>query len=73
MTRSQMDKAVAEVREKGLAGAVEKPIPGVTLSHAEALRLSMLRMIDHSKPEWAQPSFWAPFVIVGKLKNRNFP
>ena len=29
MTRNQIDKAVAEVREKGLARAVEKPIPGV--------------------------------------------
>jgi CHAT domain-containing protein/Flp pilus assembly protein TadD len=39
------------------------------LSHAEALRLSMLRMIgNHSKSEWAQPSFWAPFVIVGEPK-----
>ena len=37
------------------------------LSHAEALRLSMLQMIDHpSKPEWAQPKFWAPFVVVGE-------
>jgi DNA-binding IclR family transcriptional regulator len=29
MTRHQIDKAVAEIREKGLARAVEKPIPGV--------------------------------------------
>jgi len=29
MTRNQIDKAVAEVREKGPARAVEKPIPGV--------------------------------------------
>jgi hypothetical protein len=37
------------------------------LSHAEALRLSMLRMIaNSSKPEWAQPEFWAPFVVVGE-------
>jgi CHAT domain-containing protein len=37
------------------------------LSHAEALRLSMLRMIaNSSKPEWAQPAFWAPFVVVGE-------
>jgi CHAT domain-containing protein/Tfp pilus assembly protein PilF len=37
------------------------------LSHAEALRLSMLRMIDHpTKPEWAQPKFWAPFIVVGE-------
>jgi CHAT domain-containing protein len=27
----------------------------------------MLRMIaNSSKPEWAQPKFWAPFVIVGE-------
>jgi CHAT domain-containing protein len=39
------------------------------LSHAEALRKSILQMIDNpSKPEWAQPSFWAPFVIVGDPK-----
>jgi CHAT domain-containing protein len=37
------------------------------LSHAEALRLSMLQMIDHPpKPEWAQPRFWAPFIVVGE-------
>jgi DNA-binding IclR family transcriptional regulator len=29
MIRTQIDKAVAEVREKGLARAVERPIPGV--------------------------------------------
>jgi DNA-binding IclR family transcriptional regulator len=29
MTRKQIDAAVAEVREKGLARAVERPIPGV--------------------------------------------
>jgi CHAT domain-containing protein len=41
------------------------------LSHAEALRLSMLKMIDSpSKPEWSQPKYWAPFVVVGEpLKN----
>jgi CHAT domain-containing protein len=37
------------------------------LSHAEALRMSMLRMIaNSSKPEWARPEFWAPFVVVGE-------
>jgi DNA-binding IclR family transcriptional regulator len=29
MTRNQVDEAVAEVREKGLARAVERPIPAV--------------------------------------------
>jgi CHAT domain-containing protein len=37
------------------------------LSHAEALRLSMLQMLGNSsKPEWAQPKFWAPFTVVGE-------
>jgi CHAT domain-containing protein len=37
------------------------------LSHAEALRLSMLKMIDSpSKPEWIQPKYWAPFIVVGE-------
>jgi CHAT domain-containing protein len=37
------------------------------LSHAEALRLSVLQMIDHpSQPEWGQPKYWAPFIVVGE-------
>jgi CHAT domain-containing protein len=41
------------------------------LSHAEALQASMLRMIGNSsKPEWAQPKFWAPFVVVGEPQKR---
>jgi CHAT domain-containing protein len=40
------------------------------LSHAEALEASMLRMITNSsKPEWAQPQFWAPFVVLENLKS----
>jgi CHAT domain-containing protein/Tfp pilus assembly protein PilF len=38
-----------------------------TLSHAEALRKSMLAMIDNSQhPLWADPIYWAPFVVVGE-------
>ena len=35
------------------------------LSHAEALRQSMLAMIDQH-PEQADPKYWAPFVVVGE-------
>jgi CHAT domain-containing protein len=57
----------ATVTLMGELFAALKANPG--LSHAEALRLSILRMIGNpSKPEWAQPSFWAPFVIVGEPK-----
>ena len=41
------------------------------LSYAEALRLSMLKMVDNApKPEWVQPKFWAPFIVVGEPEKR---
>jgi CHAT domain-containing protein len=41
------------------------------LSHAEALRLSMLKMINNpSKPERAQPKYWAPFIVVGESRKQ---
>jgi CHAT domain-containing protein len=37
------------------------------LSFAEALRLSMLQMIDKPpETQWSMPKFWAPFVVVGE-------
>ena len=37
------------------------------LSHAEALRQSMLAMIDAAKSDAdADPRLWAPFVVVGE-------
>jgi hypothetical protein len=42
------------------------------LAHAEALRLSMLKMIDNpSKPLWAQPKYWAPFIVVGESEKHR--
>jgi CHAT domain-containing protein/Flp pilus assembly protein TadD len=38
------------------------------VSHAEALRASMLRMISKG-PYWAQPKLWAPFIVVGEPRN----
>jgi hypothetical protein len=36
-------------------------------SYGEALQKSMLAMIDNAQhPEWADPRFWAPFVVVGE-------
>src|SRR6516162_3402663 len=52
----------------GLFGALKS---NPHLSHAEALRLSMLGMLGKSsKPEWAQPKFWAPFIVVGEPERR---
>jgi CHAT domain-containing protein/Tfp pilus assembly protein PilF len=37
------------------------------LSHGEALQKSMLAVIENTHdPEWADPKFWAPFVVVGE-------
>jgi CHAT domain-containing protein/Flp pilus assembly protein TadD len=48
----------------GLFGALKE---NPRLSHAEALRLSMLKMIGSpTKPEWAEPRYWAPFIVVGE-------
>jgi len=34
---------------------------------AEALRQAMLSiMADNDNPEWANPAYWAPFVLVGE-------
>jgi CHAT domain-containing protein/Tfp pilus assembly protein PilF len=37
------------------------------LSHGEALRKAMLAIIDDAQhPEWVDPKFWAPFIVVGE-------
>jgi len=36
------------------------------VGRAEAMRRSMLALIDKGKPEEAHPSYWAPFVVVGE-------
>ena len=39
------------------------------LSHGEALRQSMLAMINNAETE--HPYFWAPFVVVGEPAKPN--
>jgi len=36
------------------------------IGRAEALRRSMLAMIDKGEPFEARPAYWAPFVLVGE-------
>jgi CHAT domain-containing protein len=49
---------------KGLFDALKK---NPQLTRAEALRQSMLHMIGNPlKPEWAQPKYWAAFIVVGE-------
>ena len=38
-----------------------------TLGRAEALRRSMIAMMENeAKPQYAHPKYWAPFVVVGE-------
>jgi CHAT domain-containing protein/tetratricopeptide (TPR) repeat protein len=43
---------------------------GENIGRAEALRRSMLALIDHGAPQESHPSIWAPFVIVGEGTGR---
>ena len=37
-----------------------------SVGRAEALRRSMLTLIDKGKPQEAHPAYWAPFIVVGE-------
>jgi CHAT domain-containing protein len=37
-----------------------------TVGRSEALRRSMLALIDKGEPQEAHPAYWAPFVVVGE-------
>jgi CHAT domain-containing protein len=57
-------KAIAELKSDPKVG------------RAEALRRSMLSMIDTGEDYEAHPSFWAPFVLVGEggaTRQRRIP
>jgi hypothetical protein len=36
------------------------------VGRADALRRSMLALIDKGEPHEAHPAYWAPFVVVGE-------
>jgi CHAT domain-containing protein len=48
-------------------GAIKEFSEDPKIGRAEALRRAMLRLMNgESKPDFAHPVFWAPFVIVGE-------
>ena len=51
---------------KLITGAMRRLAADKTMGHAEAMRQSMLAMIDMGTPQEAHPAFWAPFVVVGE-------
>jgi hypothetical protein len=44
-----------------------------SIGHAEAMRRSMLAMIETGDPHEAHPSYWAPFVVVGEGRALDAP
>ena len=51
---------------KLITGAMQRLAASGTMGRAEALRQSMLALIDEGEPWEAHPSLWAPFVVVGE-------
>jgi CHAT domain-containing protein len=51
---------------KLIKGAVGELTGDAKVGRAEALRRSMLRLIDKGTLQEAQPAFWAPFILVGE-------
>jgi CHAT domain-containing protein len=51
---------------KLVTGAVSRMAADRTVGRAEAMRQSMLAVIETGKPNEAYPEYWAPFVVVGE-------
>ena len=51
---------------KLITGAMSRLAADKTLGRAEAMRQSMLALIDKGTPQEAHPAFWAPFIVVGE-------
>jgi CHAT domain-containing protein len=56
----------SEATVKLITGAVREMSRDAKIGRAEALRRSMLALIDKGTPEQAHPAYWAPFVVVGE-------
>ena len=56
----------SEATVKLITGAVGEMARDVRVGRAEAMRRSMLALIDKGSKEEAHPAFWAPFVVVGE-------
>jgi CHAT domain-containing protein len=51
---------------KLITGTVREMARDRMAGRAEALRRSMLALIDKGEPHEAHPAYWAPFVVVGE-------
>jgi CHAT domain-containing protein/tetratricopeptide (TPR) repeat protein len=55
-----------EATIKLITGAINRLAADKSVGRAEAMRQSMLDLINHGKAEEAHPAIWAPFVVVGE-------
>jgi CHAT domain-containing protein len=51
---------------KLITGALSRIAANKSLGRAEAMRQSMLALIDKGELREAHPAFWAPFIVVGE-------
>jgi CHAT domain-containing protein len=51
---------------KLITGAMKRLAANRAMGRAEAMRQSMLDLIDHGKPYESHPAYWAPFAVVGE-------
>jgi CHAT domain-containing protein/tetratricopeptide (TPR) repeat protein len=56
----------SEATVKLITGAVSEMSRHPKVGRSEAMRRSMLALIDKGSKEEAHPAFWAPFVVVGE-------
>ena len=56
----------SEATVKLITGAMSRLAADKTMGRAEAMRESMLALINKGKPGQAHPAYWAPFVVVGE-------
>ena len=57
---------VSEAAVKLTTGAFAALKSDPTIGRAEALRRSMLALIDKGAPYERHPAYWAPFIVVGE-------
>ena len=51
---------------KLITAAIREMARDPKVGRAEAMRRSMLALIDKGEPHEAHPAYWAPFVVVGE-------
>src|SRR4029077_2771309 len=56
----------SEATVKLITAAIREMARDPKVGRAEALRRSMLALIDKGEPHEAHPAYWAPFVVVGE-------